>query len=204
MFKRLVAAQNFAFHRAFAAAIVGATVAQVIMPSALAASSASASVAAGAGDSGRVAGASMGASLGSGGDSSAGTSGPDNSLPSSADRPHAGDVQQILAHADAYKQYGTTNQDDLGRKLIFPPGDCAVDLYRRVLAVDPGNQQAKQGLRDIAAFYTGYAQKKCDQSQYDACKVQAQDGLLADPDNTTLKKLLKQADDGLHAVPSSH
>jgi len=91
----------------------------------------------------------------------------------------------------------------LGRKLVFPPGDCAVGLYRKVLTIDPDNQRAKQGLRDIAAFYASYAHKKCDQGSFDACKVQAQDGLLADPDNAALKQLLKQADDALSAIPSS-
>lgn len=106
-----------------------------------------------------------------------------------------GDVQQMLDQADAYKQHGITSKEDIGRNLVDPDGANAVELYRKVLTAQPDNKQAKQGLQDIAAFYTSFAQRTCDAGLFGACKTNAENGLRADPDNTALKQLDKKADD---------
>jgi serine/threonine protein kinase len=106
-----------------------------------------------------------------------------------------GDVQQMLEQADAYKQHGITSKEDIGRNLVSPDGANAAELYRKVLAIQPDNKQAKQGLLDIAAFYTSFAQRTCDAGLYGACKTNAENGLVADPDNAGLKLLDKKADD---------
>ncbi len=38
-----------------------------------------------------------------------------------------------------------------GGNLLYPPGESAWDLYRRVLSVDPSNRSAKQGLEELPA-----------------------------------------------------
>jgi len=105
-----------------------------------------------------------------------------------------GDVDAWLTQADAWKNYGITNKTDIGRYLVDPPDNSAVSLYKKVLVQQPDNQQAKNGLQDIAAFYLGFAERFCAKGMYDACKQQTENGLLADPDNAALKKLNQQAD----------
>jgi hypothetical protein len=114
-----------------------------------------------------------------------------------------GDVQQMLDQADAYKQHGITSKEDIGRNLVDPDGANAVELYRKVLTMQPDNKQAKQGLQDIAAFYTSFAQRTCDAGFFGACKTNAENGLLADPDNAQLKQLDKKADDAARGNTSS-
>jgi hypothetical protein len=114
-----------------------------------------------------------------------------------------GDVDQWLAQADADKTYGLTSKTDLGRKLIFPPDDSAVGLYHKVLAAQPNNEQAKQGLKEIAAFYLKFGKRLCDGQSWENCKTQAENGLLAEPDNADLKALQKQADDASRGIAPS-
>ena len=90
----------------------------------------------------------------------------------------------------------------MGRNLVSPPEASAVGLYRKVLALQPGNPRAGHGLQEIAAFYTGFAQSMCNKSLFEPCKLQAEDGLLADPDSATLKNLVQQADAGMQGNAS--
>ncbi len=102
------------------------------------------------------------------------------------------DVESLLAQADANREYGTTKEP--GRKLIYPPGDSAVDLYRKVLDMEPENARAKSGLADVAAFYQRSAQAMCDRNLWTNCRTLASDGLRADPDSPGLKSLLERAE----------
>lgn len=102
------------------------------------------------------------------------------------------DVDSLLAQADANREYGTTKEP--GRKLIYPPGDSAVDLYRKVLDIEPGNARAQAGLAEVAAFYLRSAQAMCDRSLWTNCRTLASDGLRADPESADLKSLLERAE----------
>ncbi len=102
------------------------------------------------------------------------------------------DVESLLAQADANREYGTTKEP--GRKLIYPPGDSAVDLYRKVLEIEPDNARARAGLADVAAFYLRSAQAMCDRSLWTNCRTLATDGLRADAENADLKTLLEKAE----------
>lgn len=101
------------------------------------------------------------------------------------------EVPALLLQADTYKEYGTVREPS--RRLTFPPGENAVDLYRRVLDLDPGNTRAQQGLRDVATFYLDAARGFCDRQLWPACGNLASDGLKADPDNAELKGLVQKA-----------
>lgn len=105
-------------------------------------------------------------------------------------------IELLLTQADTYMQYGTTSSEDPGRRLTFPADDNAVDLYRQVLAQDPGNQRAQAGLAEITAFYLKRAKVSCERSLWTTCRVLAQDGLKADPEHPELKSLLEQAERG--------
>jgi serine/threonine-protein kinase PpkA len=124
--------------------------------------------------------------------------------PKTFDEQYGGDLQQMLDQADAYKNHGITSKVDIGRNLVGPPGSNAVELYQKVLTAKPGDQHAVQGLQDIAAFYTSFSQRTCDARLFDACKTNAENGLLAEPDNQKLKDLEKQADDGSRGISSGN
>lgn len=114
---------------------------------------------------------------------------PEAVIPSPVD---LSDVESLLVQADANREYGTTKEP--GRKLIYPPGDSAVDLYRKVLEIEPDNVRAREGLADVAAFYQRSAQAMCERSLWTNCRTLANDGLKALPDSEPLKALRDQAD----------
>ncbi len=116
-------------------------------------------------------------------------------LPKTIEEQYGGDVQMMLDQADAWKKHGITSEIDLGRNLIIPEGANANDLYHAVLQLQPGNQRALNGLQDIAAFYANFSQRACDKQLYEACKINAEMGLKADPGNAKLKAIEKLADD---------
>lgn len=101
------------------------------------------------------------------------------------------EIPALLLQADTYKEYGTKKEPS--RRLTFPPDENAVDLYRRVLALDPGNAQAKRGLADVATFYLDSARGFCDRELWPVCGNLATDGLKAEPDNAQLKALVAKA-----------
>lgn len=104
------------------------------------------------------------------------------------------DTPVLLSKAEEYLQFGTTSKEYPGRKLVFPEGDSAVDMYKKVIERDPLNASARQGLKTIAEFFTQSAQKAHDLG----LDIQALDltekGLRADPDNDALKKLKAELD----------
>ncbi len=114
---------------------------------------------------------------------------PEAVVPSPVD---LSDVESLLLQADANREYGTTKEP--GRKLIYPPGDSAVDLYRKVLEIEPGNARAQAGLAEVAGFYQRSAQAMCDRSLWSNCRTLANDGLKAAPDSESLKSLRDRAD----------
>ena len=107
------------------------------------------------------------------------------------------DIELMLTQADTYMEYGTTSKEDPGRRLVSPPEENAVDLYRGVLERDPENQRAQAGLATIRDFYLKRAGVSCDRSLWTFCKTLAEDGLRADAENAELKALLARAEKGL-------
>ncbi|GIX34259.1 MAG: hypothetical protein KatS3mg126_0038 [Lysobacteraceae bacterium] len=103
------------------------------------------------------------------------------------------DLELMLTQADTYMEYGTTSTTDPGRRLVAPPEDNAVDLYRKVLEQDPANARARAGLTRIAEYYRERARKSCQRSLWTFCKTLAEDGLRAAPDDGELNALREQA-----------
>ncbi|MBS0193061.1 MAG: serine/threonine protein kinase [Proteobacteria bacterium] len=150
-----------------------------------------------------VAPVTMGSPAGSGmadGSSGALDSGVHNPL--TIEQQYGGDVQQMLEQADAFKNHGTTSKADIGRNLVMPDGANAAELYRKVLSIQSDNKRAQQGLQDIAAFYVAFAQRACDAQLYDACKLNAENGMLAEPNDPKLQALHKLADDQSRGISS--
>jgi hypothetical protein len=107
------------------------------------------------------------------------------------------DLELMLTQADTYMEYGTTSKEDPGRRLVSPPDENAVDLYRQVLERDPENPRALAGLQTIREFYLKRADVSCERALWTFCKTLAEDGLRADQDSAKLKALLARAEQGL-------
>jgi hypothetical protein len=112
--------------------------------------------------------------------------------PKTLEEQYGGDIQQALTQADAYKEFGL--HKDPPRKLIFPDDDSAVGLYRKVLAQDPNNKHAAQGLQEIADWYADTSAKFCNKQIWAGCLSYATDGLKIQPNNAKLKALFQHAD----------
>ena len=102
------------------------------------------------------------------------------------------DVESLLVQADANREFGINKEP--GRKLIYPPGECAVDLYRKVLELEPENARALAGLAEIAGFYERSAQMMCERTLWTTCRTIAIDGLKAEPSSESLQALRDRAD----------
>ncbi len=105
-----------------------------------------------------------------------------------------GNVGELLAKANGYVAIGLLEN---GRRLTpqnAPPGDNAVDLYRRVLEVDPGNSEANEGLRRIADYFESKAKQILDSGRPNAdvvCNAILENALLAQPERESVLKLLQ-------------
>jgi serine/threonine-protein kinase PpkA len=96
------------------------------------------------------------------------------------------DVPTLLSRAQEYLGHGLQNGGD---KLSFPAGDNAIDLFHEALKREPGNQQAAQGLAQIASFYESGARFALQQGLYTGTDELIEKGLRADPNSAGLQKL---------------
>ena len=99
-----------------------------------------------------------------------------------------GDINTLLARAKTYVDTGIV---DMGRRFISPPGDNAVALFNAVLAQDPGNIEARNGLDRIAEYYESRAKGLRDRNVISGCKVLAEQGLKANPERASLRALFE-------------
>jgi hypothetical protein len=100
------------------------------------------------------------------------------------------DIEALLSQARDYVKLGFLEN---GRRLASPEGDCAVDLYKRVLSVDPDNADAKAGLGQIAAFFESRSKAAYDRGTFTGAMILAELGLRADENSASLQKLYQEA-----------
>lgn len=94
-------------------------------------------------------------------------------------------VQQLLAAArNAYAQH----------RLVAPAGDNAMEYYEAVLARDPGNQVAKDALRETFPFGVPEVEKAISQNNYEEANREIELLSSADPANYTLTLLRSKLD----------
>lgn len=65
-------------------------------------------------------------------------------------------IQTLLKVADSHREIGY---------LTDPPGSNAMEVYQRVLALDPSNAEAKEGLKAIADTYEARARESMEKQQ---------------------------------------
>lgn len=94
-------------------------------------------------------------------------------------------VPDLLAAArDAYAQH----------RLVAPAGDNAMEYYEAVLAKDPGNQVAKDALREAFPFGVPDVEKAISQGNFDDASRAIDLLAKADPTNYTLTLLRSKLD----------
>ncbi len=77
-------------------------------------------------------------------------------------------------------------------KMTIPAGDNAYETYRKVLELDPNNQEAKAGLTDLVEFYRRRAVSYKEEGSYELSLEFIQRGLKVKPSNTELIALREQ------------
>ncbi len=105
-------------------------------------------------------------------------------------------ISALLLQADTFRDIGANPNNpnyQPARHLVFPEGECAVDLYHRVLLLEPDNTAANAGLDAIAGWYQARAEKLCEIENWGSCRITAEDGLKARPDHAGLKSLVETA-----------
>ena len=73
--------------------------------------------------------------------------------------------------------------------LASPPGDSALDQYQKVLEIDPTNQTAIEGKKDIAKRYLTMAKQKYKNGELEESMMLAKTGLIVEPENQDLLDL---------------
>ena len=113
------------------------------------------------------------------------------------------EIAALLLQADTFRDIGTNKDSpnyDPGRYINSPPGENAVELYQRVLALDPANAAANAGLDAIANYYLEFAGKYCEREIWGSCQTTAELGLKARSDHAELKALLEKAEAGKRGI----
>jgi hypothetical protein len=74
-------------------------------------------------------------------------------------------------------------------RLTYPPADNAYYYFSRLLALDPGNESAKNGFSDIAERYTELAEQEFSNRNFGKAQAYIALGLQVQPDHTSLLNL---------------
>ncbi len=93
---------------------------------------------------------------------------------------------KIKDFLDIGKLYMTLGQ------YAAPPGDSAFDAYQKVLAIDPRNEEARDGERKIAGYYQDQGQAALKQGDLAQAKTMIELGLYVRPADDSLLKLQKE------------
>ncbi|MCH8506831.1 MAG: protein kinase [Ectothiorhodospiraceae bacterium] len=93
------------------------------------------------------------------------------------------EVVQLLSIAEAHKSV---------ERLVSPSGSNAMEVYRRVLDMDPDNRSATAGLQSIASTYEEKARESLRRGQLNTSLQYVEIGLEVVPDHAKLLELREQ------------
>ena len=98
-------------------------------------------------------------------------------------------IEQLLAKA--------SNAFDNNQR-VEPPGDNALTLYRAALDLDPDNQRAKNGIKNISNHYLRQAQRELAVGQLGVAGQNLRIAAAIEPGSQTVFKLQQQLERRLH------
>ena len=100
-------------------------------------------------------------------------------------------------HVEALLQLAKKQIDQ--DRLSYPEGDNALESYRKVLEIDPGNAEAQAGLEKLAQIYLKRAQRHADAGKHQSTLLYVERGLSALPDHIGLQTAKQTALDMIEA-----
>lgn len=105
------------------------------------------------------------------------------------------EIETALTQAEKYVSIGTSEKD-AGRFLLDPEDDSALYLFQRVLAAQPDNARATQGVAALISYYRSKSHEACTKSQWVGCGFIARAGMRIDPADRILLQLNVAAEQG--------
>ncbi|MCZ6640508.1 MAG: serine/threonine-protein kinase [Gammaproteobacteria bacterium] len=90
---------------------------------------------------------------------------------------------------DYLKQAEVSFDED---RLSFPKANNAFFYYREVLALDPGNEEALEGLHEIAEIYADRTERNLRSYEFSSAKSNLRHGLKVEPRNERLLRLSQE------------
>lgn len=124
---------------------------------------------------------------GPGSDTPVATAEPADAVAAPLDPAEREQVEKWLDIAETHFEVG---------RLTAPPGNNALEAYRKVLEIDATNAAAKQGLEEIAATYVELARETLQEGNRTDTEALVKEGLEAFPDNQGLKQLRQRLAEG--------
>lgn len=108
---------------------------------------------------------------------------------------------QLVQRPDAVDSYLTKGRQAFeADRLAYPLEDSAFHYYRQALALDPENDDALDGLHEIAEVYADRAEGDLVVSNFPSAKFHIDRGLAVEPNNERLRQLSKDTN-GLRRLP---
>ena len=107
-------------------------------------------------------------------------------------KPAAKPAPRRLSASDRIKIIGLLSNAKLAlseNRLMSPPNDNAYDRYRRVLSLDPGNEKAREGLRQVAGRYLGLAEDALSKGDPAQARTYLDRAKKADPEHPRIATL---------------
>jgi serine/threonine protein kinase len=98
--------------------------------------------------------------------------------PKSAELPTS-PVEDLLAEARAHIK---------AQRLIEPPTENALETYHSILAIDPGNADAKKGITHIQDYYIAEAEKAWQQNKFETAAEKLRAAESVDPGTDKIKQ----------------
>ena len=98
-------------------------------------------------------------------------------------------VTQVNSQNPAARELGLADKALADGKLLEPPGDCALDLYRSALTIDPKSARAKAGIDNVANKLLDKAQAALSAEQLETVVTILEQARDVSPDNARLKFL---------------
>ncbi|MGH8584363.1 MAG: protein kinase domain-containing protein [Gammaproteobacteria bacterium] len=99
---------------------------------------------------------------------------------------------------------GKAEQQLVASRLTAPKGDNALETYRQILALDPGNAAGRDGLDTIARHYHALAQDRQRGGDLQAAQSFVDEGLKVQPEDGRLLTLKKTIETTLTAQAAAH
>jgi serine/threonine-protein kinase PpkA len=89
-------------------------------------------------------------------------------------------LEQLLASAkSAMQEY----------RLTHPAGNSSYDYYQKVLEIEPDNQEAFEGIKNLTEIYIALSRKQLDQRNLKVASVYYDRGIALDPGNLSLMSI---------------